>query len=261
MAQGSEQADEAIARLKQVLAAAEREVQRLLRRLDTQPGSSRLASDALSLQNNRAVVQQVRRAIAEVRQQVLELGANAAAAAAMASATPQMTFAPQTATLLKVIVDDRMRELGEMFTAADEAVARAARITLATSADVTGLVDEVARVFGSTRSQAASAVDSMAMAAGRQMTLLDSEMAARANGVEMVYGYGGPIDSIARPFCREHHTRLTEQVYTLEALNRLDNGAHQPKPVSVYLGGYNCRHNLQPMTRDEAKSRGLRVIE
>ena len=261
MPQGSEQADEAIARLKQVLAAAEREVARLLRRLDTQPGSSRLASDALSLQNNRAVVQQVRRAISEVRQQVLELGANAAAAAAMASATPQMTFAPQTATLLRVIVDDRMRELSEMFAAADEAVAKAARVTLATSADVTGLVDEVARVFGSTRAQAASAIDSMAMAAGRQMTLLDSERAARSNKVAIVYGYGGPIDSIARPFCREHHTRLTGQVYTLDALNRLDNGAHQPKPVSVYLGGYNCRHNLQPMTRDEAMARGLTVIE
>jgi hypothetical protein len=259
--QGSEQADEAIARLNEVLAAAEREVQRLLRRLDTQPGSSRLASDAQSLANNRAVVQQVRRAIVEVRQQVLELGANAAAAAAMASVTPQMTFAPQTATLLRVIVDDRMRELSEMFAAADEAVAKAARITLATSADVTTLVDEVARVLGSTRSQAASAVDSMAMAAGRQMTLLDSERAARSNNVAIVYGYGGPIDSIARPFCREHHTRLTGQVYTLDALNRLDNGAHQPKPVSVYLGGYNCRHNLQPMTRDEAVSRGLKAIE
>ena len=261
MPQGSEQADEAIARLNEVLAAAEREVQRLLRRLDTQPGSSRLASDAQSLANNRAVVQQVRRAIVEVRQQVLELGANAAAAAAMASVTPQMTFAPQTATLLRVIVDDRMRELSEMFAAADEAVAKAARITLATSADVTTLVDEVARVLGSTRSQAASAVDSMAMAAGRQMTLLDSERAARSNNVAIVYGYGGPIDSIARPFCREHHTRLTGQVYTLDALNRLDNGAHQPKPVSVYLGGYNCRHNLQPMTRDEAVSRGLKAIE
>jgi hypothetical protein len=76
----------------------------------------------------------------------------------------------------------------------------------------------------------------------------------------MVYGYGGPIDRITRQFCRDHATATTKQVYTRAALNRLTNPG-QPGPVSVYLGGYNCRHSLQPMTREQATAKGYEVVE
>lgn len=262
MPQGSEQADAAIKRLEQIAAATAREVQRLLRRLDTQPGSSRLLSDTLAMSNNAEVLRQVRRAIADLRTQTLTVAAEAAAAAATAEGSALgVTFEPRVAALIRAIVDDRLTEITAVFGAADDALAKAGRIAVFTSADTNKLVDEVARVLSSTRSRAASAIDSVAMAAGRQMTLLDAEGAGARTGTEMVYGYGGPIDDIARPFCREHHTRLTGQVYTFAALNRLDNGVGQPKPVSVHLGGFNCRHNLQPMTRAEAESRGLTVVE
>lgn len=262
MPQGSEQADAAIARLEQIAAATAREVQRLLRRLDTQPGSSRLLSDLQAIANNNDVLRQVRAAIAGLRTQALTVAAEAAAAAATAEGSALgVTFNPRVASLIRVVVDDRLSEITKIFGAADEAIARAGRIAVFTSADTNRLVDEVASVLQSTRSRAASAIDSVAMAAGRQVTLLDAESASARTGTEVVYGYGGPIDGVTRPFCRAHHTRLTGQVYTLAALNSLDNGAGQPKPVSVYLGGYGCRHNLQPMTRDEAESRGLTVIQ
>ena len=65
-------------------------------------------------------------------------------------------------------------------------------------------------------------------------------------GIEL-FLYDGPLDERTRPFCEEH----VGKAYTLEQLNELDNG--QGLPVAVYLGGYNCRHELLPITAEQAK--------
>lgn len=57
------------------------------------------------------------------------------------------------------------------------------------------------------------------------------------NGIKR-FKYIGPVDSLMRPFCREH----IGQIRTIDEWNALDNG--QIRPVSAYQGGYNCRHDL-----------------
>jgi hypothetical protein len=253
MPQGSEAADAVAARLKAILDAAESEVRRLMLRMTTTNQTSTLER----AQNNMVVAAQVRRRIAELGAAVGEEAAKAAADAALTEARAKgLTLDPQTARLLDAITQDRIKEIATTWGDAAEAVARAARVATTTGGDLSRLVDEVQAKMGGARASSLAAVDSMTMAAGRQITILDAE----ATGEPMVYGYGGPVDSITRPFCREHHTRLTRQVYTRRALDRLDNPG-QPTPVSVYLGGYNCRHNLQPMTRAMAKDKGYTVIE
>lgn len=262
MPQGSEQADAAVARLRDILEAAQREVDRLLRRLDTLPGLSTMSATRQSLANNQEVVRQVQRAIATMRDRALEEARTVAMATAVSEAQRVgVTFSPRTASLVEAIVADRIAEITTVFGDAALEVGRAARVVMATTADANTFVDRVSAALGSTRSQALSAVDSVAMAAGRQVTIIDAEVAGVRADVGIVYGYGGPIDSITRPFCRRHATVESGEVYTLQALNRLDNGAGQPKPVSVYLGGYRCRHFLVPMTRAEAERRGHVVVD
>jgi hypothetical protein len=52
------------------------------------------------------------------------------------------------------------------------------------------------------------------------------------------FQYVGPLDGKTRDFCKSH----IGQVKTMEEWNALDNG--QIAPVSIYKGGYNCRHQL-----------------
>jgi hypothetical protein len=253
MPQGSEEADAAIARLEQIVAGAEAEVRRLLARLEVRDG----VLSRESLANNREVIRQVRAAIECIRPDVERLAVQAAGSAAVNEGRRLgLTFTPQTAEIVDAVVKDRLADLGQVFGDASQAVAKAARLTLTTSANPTRLIADVAGAIGGLRSQASAAVDSMAMAAGRQATIIVAEQSAQAVGVEVVYLYDGPMDGVTRPFCRRH----VGVAYSKEALDRLNNGAGQPKPVSAYLGGFRCRHFLVVITAAEAERRGIKVV-
>lgn len=59
------------------------------------------------------------------------------------------------------------------------------------------------------------------------------------------FKYFGPKDSRNRPFCAEQETLSKQGVTrTKEEWDALDNGKGQPKPVSIWLGGFRCRHVL-----------------
>ena len=60
---------------------------------------------------------------------------------------------------------------------------------------------------------------------------------ATDNGLSM-FEYIGIIDGRTRPFCKQH----VGEVRSIPEWNLLDNG--QINPVSVYGGGYRCRHSL-----------------
>lgn len=64
-----------------------------------------------------------------------------------------------------------------------------------------------------------------------------SVMLAEDNGITE-FIYVGPMDTLTRPFCREH----LNQTKTKAQWDELDN--NQILPVSVYRGGFNCRHQL-----------------
>lgn len=60
--------------------------------------------------------------------------------------------------------------------------------------------------------------------------------------------YMGPDDKITRKFCEDH----LQDVRTWEAWEEMRNDVG-PNPVSVYCGGYNCRHQLVPFLADWAE--------
>ena len=62
--------------------------------------------------------------------------------------------------------------------------------------------------------------------------------------------YLGPDDKITRPFCDAR----VGGIFTREEIAGWDNG--QGLPADIYLGGYNCRHQLRPVSREMAKALG-----
>jgi len=60
------------------------------------------------------------------------------------------------------------------------------------------------------------------------------------------YLYAGVDDSLTRPFCE----KMINKIWTLKELDALGDDpsrGKQPLPVSVHLGGFNCRHFLEPL--------------
>ena len=74
-------------------------------------------------------------------------------------------------------------------------------------------------------------------------------MKADEVGIEL-FLYAGPDDSLTRPFCDERVNR----VFTREEIEAWDN--EQGLPADIYLGGYNCRHELVPVDLETAKEFG-----
>jgi hypothetical protein len=61
------------------------------------------------------------------------------------------------------------------------------------------------------------------------------------------YYYAGTLIKTSRPFCIERAGRI----YSIKEINSWDNG--QGLPANVYLGGYNCRHRLSPVSDKQVK--------
>ena len=59
--------------------------------------------------------------------------------------------------------------------------------------------------------------------------------------------YVGGIIKTTRPFCRERDGK----VFSWDEIRRWSNG--QVEPASVFLGGFNCRHHLAPITEEVAR--------
>lgn len=59
--------------------------------------------------------------------------------------------------------------------------------------------------------------------------------------------YLGPDDDVTRPFCEARVNKIwdTQQIATW------DNGTNLP--AAQYGGGYNCRHDLRPLSEERAK--------
>jgi len=65
------------------------------------------------------------------------------------------------------------------------------------------------------------------------------------------YLYSGGLIETSREFCRERDGNI----YTLDEINSWDNG--QGLPANIYLGGYNCLHQLLPIDKETAERLGL----
>lgn len=65
------------------------------------------------------------------------------------------------------------------------------------------------------------------------------------------YLYSGGLIKTSREFCRERDGNI----YTIDEIMKWDN--EQGLPADIYLGGYNCRHELLPIDKATAERLGL----
>jgi len=105
------------------------------------------------------------------------------------------------------------------------------RFGTGTKADV---IKEINEKFGKTlANQAKTLLDTGVSGAKTQANVL----LAQDNGIEKFF-YAGSLIATSRPFCVAH----LHQTKTIKEWDELNNG--QIGPVSVFKGGYNCRHDL-----------------
>jgi len=71
-------------------------------------------------------------------------------------------------------------------------------------------------------------------------------------GIEL-FIYQGPTDKITRPFCR-HLLDKSPAIYTIDDIKAMDN--ETGLDVLTYGGGYNCRHQWSPITKEKALELG-----
>lgn len=57
------------------------------------------------------------------------------------------------------------------------------------------------------------------------------------------FEYVGAKTDNTRTFCLEC---LAQAYFTFSEIEKLNNGAGQPKPVATYAGGYRCKHQFEP---------------
>jgi hypothetical protein len=255
---GEKEATRAVQRLMALRAGLDVDVRKLLRTLSTTGGAV-----AEELQNVARIRTQV---VGLLRIRGVEQAVSIAEEEAIKAATAQLkeqrqdsgpvatTTAAEAASTVEVLVEGQADEIAALFDVGADAVAAAIDRGVGTGMQLDDLVAEVEAAMSLTWAQASAVVDSAVMAAARQVTVTTTEAVAEATGEEIGYLYDGPDDKITRPFCAEH----LGNVYTLAALDRLDNG--QIGPVSQFAGGYNCRHRLSPIPLEQAKEEGYRIV-
>jgi hypothetical protein len=231
------------------------EIVRILASMDGS-ATGRLTASADSLRNAQRVRLQLLAALRDAGVDVVEEETERAAAEIAAEVLRTVPgaeeFAPDAIQNIERVMQGQLSSLADVWSDGADALRLAIDRGIVTGADLSEVTENVQAALDVTFSQAETVVNSAIMGTHRQ-TLL--EVGEEADD-EIVYLYLGADDSKTRPFCAEHK----DKAYSKEALDRLDNGPGQPKPVSAFLGGYNCRHTLSPMTIEDANEDGIEVI-
>jgi hypothetical protein len=104
------------------------------------------------------------------------------------------------------------------------------------------LVKTIVETTNTSKARAETLANTSLMGFYRKVSLTGYEKIQRKVSKTLKFKILGPDDSKTREFCDWllHQNKL----WTLAELDALDNGSNQPKPVTVYLGGWNCRHSL-----------------
>lgn len=242
-------ADAALADLRKLLQQLDREVARLLAKLSVEEG--RLIKDVATTSRVRA---QVLRRIEELgggrAVRVLDKRIQDAVDAVIASMPKDLR--PDATPELDRIVRRQYAAVADIFDEGGSIVRQAINAGTTTLVKTDVLARRVSDHLGITVSKASAVVETAIIGAGRDVV---GEAVRLANEDEeiLVMRYIGPRDSKTRPFC----ARILGNVYTLDAVERLDNG--QGLPVLQFGGGYRCRHSWVPIEAEEAKDRGLKI--
>lgn len=120
---------------------------------------------------------------------------------------------------------------------------------------ITRIMDELS----TTRHKAQVGADSALASMYRKVLVRSCEDSAEVLGLEVEFGYDGPgpLDKLIRPFCAlVHGFRGTSKDW--DALMKITKyeviRGKQPLPVSLWGGGYNCRHRFTPLVGASAKT-------
>lgn len=250
-------ADDARERLEQLRSALNRHIRNLLMKLATKDGVLRRDEVVNAHAVATEVLQAIRQRGAVAIPSFLEEVAARVVTNIIKPGEAPPGFAANVGPEIDAIVRGQTREISAVFGRAHDAVRQAIDRGISTSAPLAELIDEVAARVDASFAQASSAVDTGIVATGRSIIIRQAQASGDGGGEEMVFKYVGPRDSKVREFCREQ----VGKYFTVAALDRLDNGAHQPKPVSRFCGGYLCRHSLAPIPRFHVEEQGFKVQE
>lgn len=245
-------ADSAIADLRAVRDALQRDLLRILLQLDTNPGEDSLVRR--QGQTAVAVYRQVDRRLAALGDEVASVaGARAVEAVAAVVGAPPATLPLDVRAELDTIVNGQIGDVVSVFRAANDQIREAVARGITTGGSLADIVAEVADRMDVTFRQAQAAVDAAVMAAGRRAVVSIALDVEQATDEPMVFVYVGPKDQKNRPFCAKWVGKANVDP------RKLDNG--QGLPVEDYCGGYNCRHSWAPTPIPLALQNGYRIYD
>ena len=253
------------ARLERIKAALVREMTMRLQRLDTKGG--KLSSERESLDAARKIRTQVLQLLREEGYPLVIDAAEQAVADAVERAlgpvqamqrTPlgvgmAVTLDAEAKDSIARSVSGVLDEVAGVFGDAAQEIRRAVDASLNTAAPLGDLIEEVRARLDTTFLKASTAVDLAVRSAGQKAINDQAERGAEATGIELVAIYSGPSDSKVRDWCDEH----LDKAYTVDGLRRLrnDNG----EPAAEFRGSFGCRHRWEWTDRESFEASGGRV--
>lgn len=244
-------ADAAIRDLEAVRGALTRSMVRLLMRLDTAPGSDSLIKAA---QTQAAVYRQIVRELDALGVKQIQTIAGARALQAVEATVGMGPVPADVRAEIDRIVKGQNAEVAAAFREARDEIRRAINVGTTSGSSLAALTRDVGERIDVATTKAQAAVDAAIMGAGRHAVVSAAKLVAEEDGVDLVYVYVGPQDVKTRPFCRP----LVGKAVTEKTLGELDNG--QGLDVATFAGGYNCRHSWAPMSREDARERGIPIV-
>jgi len=252
-------ANAAIRDLEALRRRLERELVRILGRLDTERGERTLVSDRDAQRTAASVYRQVEAALQQQGVETIRSIVAERALEAIDAVAPGEAWPPDVRRELQNIVNQQTADVAEVFGVAADEVRQAVNAGVTTGTDLGDLVAAVSDRLNVAFFRASAAVDSAVMAAGRKAVV--AAASAIEGDVDLVFAYTGPTDGKNRPFCARWIGREDGQrkAVTLAYMKTLDNG--QGLDVESYCGGYNCRHTWAPLPRERAVRRGYVVYE
>lgn len=111
---------------------------------------------------------------------------------------------------------------------------------------ITGVTPDVDDLVGSFSSGTIANIKSELNTATAGFSRSMTQKKAADLGFEL-FLYLGPDDQVTRPFCR---TKVNK-IFDRQQIAAWNNGTDLP--ADIYCGGYNCRHDLRPISQERAK--------
>lgn len=244
-------ADGAIEDLRAAQDAVDRDLLRILLRLNTNDGEDSLVRR--QAQTAVAVYRQINDRLEQAGQEAVSVAVQRALeAVAAVIGAPPATLSVDVRAELDQIVSRQAADVVRVFGDAAREMRAAVAAGVTSGGSLGDIVADVSIAMRRTYAQAQAAVDAAIMAVGRRAVMAEAAI-VEEDGTPLAYVYVGPKDGKNRPFCK---------IWVGKAVNvpsEMNNG--QGLDVADYCGGYNCRHSWAPMMIPDALAAGYRIYD